>query len=121
MDHEIQVRRPNSLLVRGSRIAAVDRDLAASDDCHVFDGHGATIVPGLTDSHGADLDDDPRLAAVPILLERVDAHASWANARAMALAADNFPDGPVNGGEVVRDPVTGAPSGVFVDDAMAIM
>ena len=55
----------------------------------------------------------------PVLLERVDGHASWANTRALALAGITAatPDPP--GGRILRDP-SGAPAGVLVDAAQVL-
>jgi hypothetical protein len=55
----------------------------------------------------------------PVLLERVDGHASWANTRALALAGITAatPDPP--GGRILRD-ASGGPAGVLVDAAQAL-
>ena len=53
----------------------------------------------------------------PVLLRRVDGHAAWANARAMALAGIDASTEDPEGGEIVRD-AEGAPTGVFVDNAV---
>jgi predicted amidohydrolase YtcJ len=62
---------------------------------------------------------DRAAADRPVLLERVDGHASWANTRALALAGitSATPDPP--GGRILRDP-SGAPAGVLVDAAQAL-
>ncbi|MEM6857309.1 MAG: amidohydrolase family protein [Pseudomonadota bacterium] len=56
----------------------------------------------------------------PVWLKRADNHANWANSRAMELAGitANTPD--VAGGLVIRD-ASGAPTGVFVDNAKALV
>ena len=66
----------------------------------------------------AELDDAS--AGHPVLLERIDGHAVWANTRAMQLAgvSRNTADPP--GGRLSRDP-TGAPGGVFVDEAIGLV
>ncbi|HSN25640.1 MAG TPA: amidohydrolase [Kofleriaceae bacterium] len=58
--------------------------------------------------------------AHPVLLERVDGHAIWVNTRALQLAGitDKTPD-PA-GGRIVRDD-KGAPTGVLVDNATALV
>ncbi|KAJ3098658.1 hypothetical protein HDU97_003820 [Phlyctochytrium planicorne] len=67
-----------------------------------------------------DLDADPALAKVPIVLTRIDGHALWANAKAVELARKNFPkEWEMEGGEIVLDD-QGNPTGVFIDDAMKI-
>ena len=59
---------------------------------------------------------DAALPEHPALLERVDGHAAWVNARALALAGigDDTPDPP--GGRIVRDG-RGRATGVLVDRA----
>ncbi len=56
----------------------------------------------------------------PVLLERVDGHASWANSRALAAAGitADTPDPP--GGRLIRD-AAGAPTGVLVDGAQELV
>ncbi len=56
----------------------------------------------------------------PIWLSRVDGHAGWANSKAMELAAvDRRTEDPA-GGQILRDE-SGNPTGVFVDNAMALI
>ena len=56
----------------------------------------------------------------PVILRRVDDHALLANAKAMELASitRNTPDPP--GGRIIRD-ASGNPTGVFVDNARALI
>jgi predicted amidohydrolase YtcJ len=56
----------------------------------------------------------------PVVLTRVDGHALLANAAAMRLAGISAatPDPP--GGRILRD-ASGAPTGVFVDNALALI
>jgi len=56
----------------------------------------------------------------PVWLTRVDGHAGWANARAMELAGVGRDTPDPEGGRIVRD-AAGEPSGVFVDNAQALM
>ncbi|KAJ3113941.1 hypothetical protein HDU96_002749 [Phlyctochytrium bullatum] len=70
----------------------------------------------------ADLDVDPRLASIPILVTRVDGHAVWSNKKALTLAQEKFPprdQWKTEGGEIVVD-ANGEPTGIFIDDAMTI-
>jgi predicted amidohydrolase YtcJ len=56
----------------------------------------------------------------PVLLERVDGHAAWVNARALAEAGigPDTPDPPA--GRIVRD-ASGRPTGVLVDRAQDLV
>jgi predicted amidohydrolase YtcJ len=56
----------------------------------------------------------------PVVLGRIDGHALLANARAMELAHITAATTDPSGGRIVRLP-TGAPSGVFVDNAMRLI
>ncbi len=59
-------------------------------------------------------------AGHPMVLERIDGHAVWVNTAVQRLAGvtRETPDGA--GGRITRD-ASGAPSGVYVDDAMSIV
>ena len=56
----------------------------------------------------------------PVLLDRVDGHAVLANARAMALAGVTAATRDPEGGRIERD-ASGAPTGVFVDNAEGVV
>ncbi|MEZ4384908.1 MAG: amidohydrolase [Nannocystaceae bacterium] len=56
----------------------------------------------------------------PVWLVRVDGHAGWANAAALAAAKIGASTGDPEGGELLRG-AGGAPTGVLVDNAMALM
>jgi predicted amidohydrolase YtcJ len=56
----------------------------------------------------------------PVVLGRVDGHAVLGNARALALAGITAATSDPAGGRVVRDP-GGAPTGVLVDNAVALL
>lgn len=56
----------------------------------------------------------------PVIATRVDGHAIWVNARALALAGVDAATQDPPGGRVVRGP-GGAPTGVFVDNAEALV
>lgn len=57
----------------------------------------------------------------PVWLGRVDGHAGWANSAAMALVErDLSGDWQPDGGRIERNKA-GEPTGVFIDDAMALV
>ena len=56
----------------------------------------------------------------PVVMTRIDGHALLANARAMQLARVSASTPDPAGGRVMRDPA-GAPAGVFVDNAQALI
>jgi len=59
----------------------------------------------------------------PVWLERVDGHAGWANSAAMREAGISAASRAPQGGRIERvgGRTNGAPSGIFVDAAMALM
>ena len=57
----------------------------------------------------------------PVLLERIDGHAAWANSAAMAMAdRDLSGDWQVEGGLIYRD-AAGQPTGIFIDKAALLL
>lgn len=56
----------------------------------------------------------------PVWLERVDGHAGWANSKAMAMAGITKDTVSPKGGEIIKDE-NGMPTGVFIDNAMALI
>jgi len=54
----------------------------------------------------------------PVYLDRVDGHAAIVNSKALEVAGitRDTPDPP--GGQILRDPATGEPTGMLVDNAM---
>lgn len=56
---------------------------------------------------------------VPIILWRIDGHAAWVNSKALALAGITRDTRDPPGGRVIRG--ASGPSGVFVDNAMALV
>lgn len=57
----------------------------------------------------------------PVWLERADNHANWANSEAMRRAGITSEVQTPDGGAIIRDPATGAPSGVFIDNAKQLI
>lgn len=56
----------------------------------------------------------------PVYLERVDGHAALVNARAMTAAGVTAATAAPEGGQIVKD-AQGRPTGVFVDNAQALV
>jgi hypothetical protein len=56
----------------------------------------------------------------PVVLRRVDGHASLVNARALAIAGISRNTPEVDGGRILRD-ASGAPTGVLVDRAASLV
>ncbi|SEN68708.1 hypothetical protein SAMN05428959_102911 [Duganella sp. CF517] len=56
----------------------------------------------------------------PVLLHRVDAHASWVNTKALEMAGIGKDTPDPAGGKIERD-ATGKPTGVLVDSAMELV
>lgn len=59
---------------------------------------------------------DAQLSDRPVLLRRIDGHASWVNSRALALAGITRDTKDPPGGTIVRD-AAGEPTGVLIDNA----
>ncbi|GLB44179.1 putative amidohydrolase family protein [Lyophyllum shimeji] len=81
-------------------------------------GWDQTKWPGAKFPTASDLDQDPLLSGRPISLNRVDGHAKWVSPRVLELMGE-LPD-VVDGGNIVRD-ADGRPTGIFVDNAMALI
>lgn len=62
---------------------------------------------------------DAVVADRPVWLERVDGHAGWANSLAMQAAGVDSKSRAPEGGAIER--INGAPSGIFVDKATALI
>ncbi|WP_417690914.1 amidohydrolase [Pseudidiomarina sp.] len=63
---------------------------------------------------------DEFLSERPVWLTRVDGHAGWANSKALELAGISADTVSPEGGEIIRDE-TGQPTGVLIDNAMALV
>lgn len=63
---------------------------------------------------------DEAISDKPVYLERIDAHAGWANSKALALAGISKDTIDPPGGEIIRDS-KGNPTGVLIDNAMALV
>lgn len=56
----------------------------------------------------------------PVYLTRVDGHAGWANRKALELAGIDAGTVAPDGGEIIKD-ANGEPTGVLIDNAMALV
>ena len=56
----------------------------------------------------------------PIVLSRIDGHASWVNSAALKVAAIDSETTSPSGGEIVKD-VQGRPTGLLIDNAMYLV
>lgn len=63
---------------------------------------------------------DAVIADRPVLLERIDGHASWANSLAMKRAGISKATPDPDGGQILRDR-DGNPTGIFIDNAMNLL
>ncbi len=63
---------------------------------------------------------DDALSDTPAWFSRIDGHAGWANSAAMELAGVNAATADPAGGQIIRD-AEGRPTGVFIDNAMALI
>ncbi|KKO50244.1 amidohydrolase [Arsukibacterium sp. MJ3] len=63
---------------------------------------------------------DEAVANRPVWLVRVDAHAGWANSKALAAAGISKETLDPPGGEIIRD-AQGNPTGVLIDNAMQLV
>ncbi len=73
--------------------------------------------PGAREPHRGLI--DAVTPSTPVFVNRLDGHMALANSLALQLAGidRNTPDPP--GGEIVRDPATGEPTGLLRDEAMS--
>ena len=88
---------------------------------------GGWIVGGRWDQANwgeEELPDHRRLSEAtprhPVLLSRIDGHAALANEKALAIAGIDRDTRDPPGGKIVRDP-NGAPTGILLDNALALV
>ncbi|UCH64343.1 MAG: amidohydrolase [Fidelibacterota bacterium] len=58
---------------------------------------------------------------VPVFVNRLDGHMALANSRALERAGITMETPDPDGGTIMRDPVTGQPTGILKDEAMALV
>lgn len=64
---------------------------------------------------------DPVTPNHPVFLQDVDGHSGWANSRALEMAGITSETIAPDGGEIVRDPVSGEPTGVLLETAKTLI
>ena len=74
------------------------------------------VLPSLADLQALDAAAPSR----PVILRRIDGHAAWVNSEALRRAGIDRQTQEVPGGRIVRDE-SGAPTGVLIDNAMALV
>jgi len=57
----------------------------------------------------------------PVFLAHIDGHYAWANTQALKMAGVTAKTPVPPGGEIVLDPETGEPTGIFLEGAMTII
>ena len=57
----------------------------------------------------------------PVVLQRVDGHAVVVNSKALEVAGITRTTPDPEGGQILRDPATGEPTGILVDNAMDLV
>ncbi|KAF7321560.1 Amidohydrolase 3 [Mycena kentingensis (nom. inval.)] len=67
-----------------------------------------------------DLSRDEVLQGRPIVLLRIDVHASWVSKRVLEIIGQLPPDSEIEGGSIIRD-TGGSPTGIFIDNAMGLV
>ncbi len=97
---------------------AVRAKAAPADEWLLGRGWDQNDWPGKTFPTAADLD---RVAPDrPVMLVRVDGHATWVNSRALALAGITKDTADPAGGRIMRD-AGGAATGVLIDAASSLV
>ena len=64
---------------------------------------------------------DAVVADRPVVLERADGHAVIANSRALELADIDRTTANPSGGEILKDPASGEPTGMLIDNAAELV
>lgn len=57
----------------------------------------------------------------PVFLQDVDGHSAWANSLALAIGNITSETIAPDGGEILRDPVTGEPTGILLETAKTLV
>jgi predicted amidohydrolase YtcJ len=97
------------------------RERAATDRGEWIVGRGWIESKWSPPAFPSRTDLDTAVADRPVMLERADGHAVVVNSLALTIAGINrdTPDPP--GGEILRDPATGLPTGMLIDNAVNLV
>lgn len=114
---QVELRGSQSEQEAVARVAAFAN---ANKDSPWIVGRGWNQVLWPTNSFPSSASLDEAISDKPVYLERIDAHAGWANSKALALAGITKDSIDPPGGEIVRD-ATGNPTGVLIDNAMLLV
>ena len=101
-------------------VARVNAFAQANTDAPWIIGRGWNQVLWPSNSFPTKASLDEVINDKPVYLKRVDAHAGWANSKALQLAGINKNTIDPPGGEIVRD-AQGNPTGVLIDNAMTLV
>ncbi len=97
------------------------RERAAKDDDEWIVGRGWIESKWSPAAFPSREDLDAAVADRPVVLERADGHAVVVNSRALAAAGIGRDTPDPEGGEILRDPQTGEPTGMLIDTAMELV
>ena len=114
---QVELRGSQSEQEAVARVAAFAN---ANKDAPWIVGRGWNQVLWPTNSFPSSASLDEAISDKPVYLERIDAHAGWANSKALALAGITKDSIDPPGGEIVRD-AKGNPTGVLIDNAMLLV
>lgn len=90
---------------------------AAPDEWVVCGGWDRNRWPRLPSAR----DIDSAVPDRPVLVRSKDGHAAWVNSLALSLSGVGRETPDPGGGELVRDPATGSPTGVLLENAVGLV
>jgi hypothetical protein len=97
------------------------RERAAKDQSAWIVGRGWIESRWTPAAFPTRLDLDEAVADRPVILERIDGHAIVVNSLALKIAGIARDTASPRGGEILKDPVTGEPTGMLIDGARALV
>jgi hypothetical protein len=97
------------------------RERAAKDQSAWIVGRGWIESRWTPAAFPTRLDLDEAVADRPVILERIDGHAIVVNSLALKIAGIVRDTASPRDGEILKDPVTGEPTGMLIDGARALV